>query len=512
MIYDVVIAGAGPVGLLLACELGLTGASVVVLEKNESPDTPLKSGWMGARGLNFPSTEAFYRRGLLDKLKAVSIGWTGGERPGIQFTGEKVAAPPPSAPRFAGHFAGIMLDASKVDFSSQKWIIPGPSVGGGMVSLAALEHLLAERAGELGVDLRFGQEVTDFTESANGIMVRTAEGQFEARWLAGCDGGRSTVRKLAGFEFDGTEPELTGYMAIVEFEDVDRLAPGFNLTPYGMYTHGPAPGRIGVVDFDGGRFDRTSEITLDNLQAMLRHVSGTKVTLKSVQVATSYTDRARQTKTYRKGRVVLAGDAAHVHSPFGGQGMNAGLGDAMNLGWKLAAVIHGWAPDGLLDTYTAERHPIGEWVLNWTRAQVAVIRPDPHARAIAAVMRDLIATRDGTSYFIEKISGISMHYDLGGEHPLAGHSAPDFELENGCRLGDLLHDSRGLLLDFTSSKVLAALCDGLQDRLRYVASRAKDEKQLSALLVRPDGFVAWAAEAEPDAAVAERSVQRWFGC
>jgi 2-polyprenyl-6-methoxyphenol hydroxylase-like FAD-dependent oxidoreductase len=404
-----------------------------------------------------------------------------------------------------------MLDANKLDFSHQEWILAGPSIGGGMVSLEAIESLLADRAKELGADLRFNQEVTGFVETADGISVQTTEGDFETKWLLGCDGGRSIVRKLAGFEFEGTEPELTGYMAIVEFQDVDKLIPGFNLTPYGMYTHGPAPGRIGVVDFDGGRFDRTSEITLENLQAMLQRVSGTKVQIKSVQVATSYTDRGRQATTYRKGRVLLAGDAAHVHSPFGGQGMNTGFGDAMNLGWKLAATIKGWAPAGLLDTYTTERHPIGEWVLSWTRAQVAIIRTDPHARALTSVMRDLIATKDGTNYFIEKISGVSMRYNLGAEHPLLGRSAPDFELTDGARLGDLLHDGRGLLLNFNASESLLTLCDGLQDRLQYIAARAKDEKGLAALLVRPDGFVAWAIDAGSAITGAEQPLQQWFG-
>jgi 2-polyprenyl-6-methoxyphenol hydroxylase-like FAD-dependent oxidoreductase len=518
MTYDVLIAGGGPVGLFLACELRLAGVSVLLLEKNETASTPLKSGWMGARGLNFPSAEAFYRRGLLDEVKAASFGWMGGERPGIQFAGEgKVAEPAGAPPRFAGHFAGIMLDAGKADFSSQKWIIPGPSVGGGMASLEAIENLLADHARQLGVDVRFGCEVTGFSERPDGVSVETTNGDFETKWLVGCDGGRSTVRRAAGFAFEGTEPELTGHMAIVEFEDVDALAPGFNLTARGMYTHGPAPGRIGVVDFDGGRFDRTSEITLEALQAMLQHVSGTNVRLKSVEVATSYTDRARQVTTYRKGRILLAGDAAHVHSPFGGQGMNAGLGDAMNLGWKLAASIKGWAPDDLLDTYTAERHPIGEWVLNWTRAQVAIVRPDPHARAIAAVIRDLIETKEGTNYFIEKISGVSMHYDPvfpepnGGAHPLVGRSAPDFELDGEKRLGDLLRTGRGLLLDFTANELLQAGCDGRQDRLQYVAAHAKDAKGLTALLVRPDGFVAWATDTEPDVADVERVIQRWFG-
>ncbi len=511
MTYDVLIVGGGPVGLFLACELRLAGASVLLLEKNQSPSTSLKSGWMGARGLNVPSTEAFYRRALLKDVKAASFGWMGGERPGMEFKGDGSAPPPTSAPRFAGHFAGMMLDASKLDFSTQRWIIPGPSVGGGMVSLEALEDVLSHRAKELGADIRLGHEVTNFSETADGVSVQAGKDQFHAHWLIGCDGGRSTVRRLASFEFEGTDPELTGYSAIVEFEDLDALVPGFNLTPRGMYTHGPAPGRIGVVDFDGGRFDRTSEITLENLQSMLQHVSGTNVKLKSVQVATSYTDRARQATTYRKGRVLLAGDAAHVHSPFGGQGMNTGLGDAMNLGWKLAATIKGWAPHDLLDTYTAERHPIGEWVLNWTRAQVAIIRPDAHARAIAAVVRDLIATKDGTNYIIEKISGVSMHYDLGEGHPLVGHSAPDFELEDGTRLGVLLQDGRGLLLDFSASESLSALCDGRQDRLQYVAARAKDEKGLAALLVRPDGFVAWATDANPDITAAEQPIQRWFG-
>ena len=510
MVDDVLIVGGGPVGLFLACELRLAGLSVVLLEKNATASAPLKSGWMGARGLNSPSTEAFYRRGLLDAVKAASFGWAGGERPTMEFKAEG-NTPAPAPARFAGHFAGIMLDASKVDLSGQKWIVPGPSIGGGMVSLEALETLLAQRARELGVTIHMGQEVTGLRETPDGVAVQTDSNEFQARWLVGCDGGRSSVRKLGGFKFEGTEPELTGYMATVEFEDVAGLKPGFNLTPRGLYTHGPAPGRIGVVDFDDGRFDRTSEITLENLQAMLQHVSGTAVTLKSIEAATSYTDRARQATTYRRGRIFLAGDAAHVHSPFGGQGLNAGLGDAMNLGWKLAAAIKGWAPDDLLDSYTRERHPIGEWVLNWTRAQVAIIRPDPHARAIAGVIRDLIATKDGTNYFVEKISGISMKYDLGDGHPLVGRSAPDFELEDGSRLGALLRDGRGLLLDFTANELLKAICEGRDDRLRYVSSKAKDDKGVAALLVRPDGFVAWATDTKLQIAGAEESVQRWFG-
>jgi FAD binding domain len=183
----------------------------------------------------------------------------------------------------------------------------------------------------------------------------------------------------------------------------------------------------------------------------------------------------------------------------------------MNLGWKLAATINGWAPQNLLDTYTEERHPIGEWALNWTRAQVAMMKPNPHARAIASVIRDLIQTRDATTYFAEKISGMSMHYGLSEDHPLIGCSAPDFEFEDGTRLGDLLHKGKGVLLDLTGGKELHDLGQTRGNRLNYVTTPVKDAKGLTAALVRPDGFVAWATESEPDLSAAKTSIERWFG-
>jgi hypothetical protein len=235
------------------------------------------------------------------------------------------------------------------------------------------------------------------------------------------------------------------------------------------------------------------------------------VSLTEMHVASSYTDRARQATTYRKGRVLLAGDAAHVHSPLGGQGLNTGIGDAMNLGWKLAATIEGWGPEDLLDTYTTERHPIGAWAVEWTRAQVAIMRPDPHARAIASVIRDLMQTRDGATYFVGKISGMLMHYNLPGDHPLVGCSAPDFEFEDGSRLGGLLHEGKGVLLDLADSGELYALSRGWKDRLQYVSTKAKDSKGVAAMLVRPDGFVTWAGDSEPNLSAAETSIARWFG-
>jgi 2-polyprenyl-6-methoxyphenol hydroxylase-like FAD-dependent oxidoreductase len=511
MTYDVVIAGGGPVGLFLACELQLAGVSVIVLERLEDPHSPLKAAWMGMRGLNFPSVEAFYRRGLLDAVRASALGWvTPGRTQGMELRGTQANGGAPG-PRFAGHFAGMMLDVAKVDFSDRKYLMDGPSASGGMVSLESIELLLAERAQELGVDLRRGVEVTDFSEDENSVTVKAGGESITAQWVVGCDGGRSTVRKVAGFEFAGTEPEFTGYTASVKIADPEKLRPGFHLTENGMYINGPGPDRIGVVEFDDASFDRTTTITLESLQAVLRRVSGTDVTITEMHVASSYTDRARQATTYRKGRVLLAGDAAHVHSPLGGQGLNTGIGDAMNLGWKLAGTIRGWAPGDLLDTYTTERHPIGAWALEWTRAQVAIMRPDPHAHAIASVIRDLMQTREGTTYFVGKISGMLMRYNLPGDHPLIGCSAPDFEFEDGTRLGDLLEEGKGVLLDLAGSKALDGLGHGWKGRLQYVSRKAKDSKGVAAMLVRPDGFVAWASDSEPDVSAAKESIARWFG-
>jgi hypothetical protein len=206
----------------------------------------------------------------------------------------------------------------------------------------------------------------------------------------------------------------------------------------------------------------------------------------------------------------LAGDAAHVHSPLGGQGLNLGLGDAMNLGWKLAAAVRGDGPEGLLDSYTTERHPVGARILDWSRAQVVLMRPNRHSRAIEAIVRDLIGTRDGATYFAERVWGVSLRYDLGDEHPLVGRSCPDFEFDDGTRLGTLLRDGTGLLLDFGRSAQLQAL-DGLWGhRVRYVGHDAKERLGLSTVLVRPDGFVAWATDTNPSSNDVTRAVERWF--
>jgi hypothetical protein len=243
----------------------------------------------------------------------------------------------------------------------------------------------------------------------------------------------------------------------------------------------------------------------------LRHVSCTDVTITALRLAATWTDRAHQATTYRKGRVLLAGDAAHIHSPLGGQGLNLGLGDALNLGWKLAATICGHAPADLLDTYSQERRPVGAQILDWSRAQVAIMRPTPGARALQAIMRDLIATRDGATYFAERVRGVSLRYDFGGRHPLVGRSVPDFELSDGTTIGECLRQAKGILLDFDTREPLQVLASRWGDRISYIAGEPKDRLGLSAVLLRPDGFVAWASDGASDNEEAAQAAVRWFG-
>jgi 2-polyprenyl-6-methoxyphenol hydroxylase-like FAD-dependent oxidoreductase len=495
--HDVVIVGAGPVGLFLACELGLAGCSVLVLEREPEQDSPWRAYPLGMRGLSPASVEAFYRRGMLPQLLTAS---------GVD---DYPGADGPAAPRSAGHFAGMMLDPAGIDVAALPFRLPSPALEGVMTSLEAVESVLSERAAKLGVEIRRGVTVSAITQHGDSVVVHAGEDDHAARWAVGCDGGRSVVRGLAGFEFVGTEPQLTGYAMLATIADPEKLSPGFTLTSTGLYIRMPTAGHIGMLDFDGGAFDRSRQPTRDHLQAVLRRVSGTDVTLSDVQLASSFTDRAMQTTTYRQGRVLLAGDAAHIHSPLGGQGLNLGIGDAMNLGWKLAATVHGHAPDGLLDTFTRERHPIGDRVLDWSRAQVAVMRPDPHAQAIQAVVRDLLTTRDGTTYVFEKLSGSAVRYDLGGEHPLVGRNAPDLRLADGTRLGDLMRDGRGVALDFRGDLHDSAL--RWESRLRYATGPAKDDLGLGAVLVRPDGIVAWVGDRDRDHEAFERAAGHWFG-
>ena len=253
-----------------------------------------------------------------------------------------------------------------------------------------------------------------------------------------------------------------------------------------------------------------SPVTLEHVQEVLRRVSNTDVTISTLHAVTTWTDRARQATNYRTGRVLLAGDAAHIHSPLGGQGLNLGLGDAMNLGWKLAAITQGKAPKTLLDTYQTERQPLGKQVLDWSRAQVAIIRPDPHARALNAIIRDLMDTRDGASYMAGRVWGVSTHYDLRGGHALVGYSVPNFEFEDGATICKLMHDGNGILLDFTKNASLESLASEYGDRIKYVSGRVKDQLDLSVALIRPDGIIAWASDLHADRSELQKAVEGWL--
>ena len=497
MSHDVIIAGAGPVGLFLACELRLAKRSVLVLEQLEDPHSPLKRMPFGMRGLWGPSIEAFYRRGLLEDIQAQPRPSTGPAAPRPGATGAGIGP--------AGHFAGIQFDHENIDSSRWDYRLPSPADNQLGAEMEYLEKVLAARALSAGAEIRRGHGVQSFLGSDDEVVVHSGTEQLRARYLIGCDGGRSTVRKQGGFELVGTEPEFTGYSVQLELADPEKLPIGRYYTPTGMYTQWQ-PGAFGIADFDGGKYHR-AELTLEHVQGVLRRVSGTDVTVVKMSLASTWTDRSKQATTYRRGRVLLAGDSAHVHSPLGGQGLNLGLGDAMNLGWKLAATIRGDAPEGLLDSYTAERHPIGARILDWTRAQVASMRPDQNSRVLQGILRDLIDTRDGATYFAERVWGVKLRYDLGEAHPLTGRSCPDFALEDGTKIGVLLRAGHGLLLDFGGS--LKALGGRWGERIRYVGSDVKDRLGLTAALVRPDGFVAWASDTTPDPEAVTRAAARW---
>ena len=500
MNHDVIISGAGPVGLFLACELALAKCSVLILEKAEAPHSPLKKLPFGIRGLSAPTIEALYRRGLLQELEVHKRL----KNP------HKTSAPTQGPRRQAGHFAGIPFHEGDIDTSQWVYRLPGSTDTSLISEMDELETVLARRAGALGVEIRRGLAITDFHQTADGVTVHAGDQSFKGQWLVGCDGSRSVVRKAGGFEFAGTEPEFTGYTTQVDIADPEKLSLGRMVTPTGMYLQSQ-PGYVVIQDFDGGAFHNAEKpITLEHVQEVLRRVSNTDVTISALHIATTWTDRARQATTYRNGQVLLAGDAAHIHAPLGGQGLNLGLGDAMNLGWKLAATIQDNAPEGLLDSYYTERHPIGAQVLDWSRAQVAIMRPDPDARALNTIFRDLMNTRDGATYMAGRVWGIFTHYNLGGDHPLTGYSIPNFEFEDGTEIGGLMHDGRGILLDFDGNASLKMLAGEYGDRIGYISGSVKDRLGVSAALIRPDGIVAWASDNDPDCSELRKAAARWF--
>ncbi|MEV5647980.1 FAD-dependent monooxygenase [Nocardia sp. NPDC052254] len=505
--FDVVVAGAGPVGLMLACELRLAGVDVLVVERLPELDRTIKAG-----AINVPTAQAFDRRGLLPELLARQQVAIEAIR---AFAGPSTI--PADRPPIAGHFAGIMLPFDVIDGDDPDFAGVGPAALTMLVNQQGIEEILGARAAELGVVVRRGLELTGLTDDGKGVTVHCGAESMRAAWLVGCDGGRSVVRKLAGFDFPGIDPEITGRQAVVEMSDTEGLQLGWNDTDNGIYVYGPTPGRFLTVELDGPPAERDAPVTAAELEASLRRVTGVPVRITAVHSATRFTDNTRQVSDYRKGRVLLAGDAAHVHSPFGGQGLNLGIGDAVDLGWKLGAVVAGRMGEELLDTYTAERYPIGAWVLEWTRAQVALMRLDRRSKALREVMAELLSTGDGATAVLKRISGVLHRYNLGGGHRLVGAVVPDLALSDGSRVAEHFGSGAGVLFDLTDSAELRAAAAGWRDRIRTVTAKPLDSPSfpdLAAILVRPDGYVAWAADEGgvvrdlPDLTAALR---RWFG-
>ena len=493
--HAVVIAGGGPTGLMLAGELGLAGVDVVVVERRAS------QALAGSRagGLLARTIEVFDQRGIADRF--LSEGQV------AQVTG----------------FAGVRLDIS--DFPTRH------PYGLGLWQ-NHIERILAGWVRELGVPIHYGVEVTGFAQDDAGVDVALSDGRaLRARYLAGCDGGRSLIRKAAGIAFPGCEATTSALIAQVEMTEEPEL--GIRRDAAGMHALGKVDYEIRdgeVVYKEGGtvgvmltepEVGATAEPTLRDLSEALVAVYGTDFGVHSPTWISRFTDMTRQAADYRKGRVLLAGDAAHVHSPVGGQGLNTGVQDAVNLGWKLAQVVRGVSPESLLDTYHAERHPVAARVLKNTMAQVALThRTDDRTNALRDAVSELLSMDEPRKRFGAMMSGLDIRYDLGEGHPLLGRRMPDLDLitaRGPLRVFTLLHDARPVFLDLGEPGAFDLT--PWADRVQSIEARYDGAWELpargavtapTAVLVRPDGYVAWVGEDGTRQGLAD-ALTTWFG-
>ena len=492
--HAVVIAGGGPTGLMLAGELALAKVDVAIVERRASQDLP------GSRagGLHSRTIEVLDQRGIADRF--LSEGQEA-----------QVAA-----------FAGTALDIS--DFPTRH------PYGLGLWQ-NHIERILAGWVDELEVPIYREREVTGFAQDDTGVDVELSDGQpLRAEYLIGCDGGRSVVRKAAGIEFPGWDPTTSSLIAEAEMAEEPEL--GIRRDARGVHGIGRVeyeirdgqvvyadrgPVRVGVAEEHVGA---TTEPTLRELSEALIAVYGTDYGIHSPTSISRFTDMTRQAAAYRARRVLLAGDAAHVHSPVGGQGLNTGVQDAVNLGWKLAQVVNRTAPESLLDTYQAERHPVAARVLRNTMAQVALMRVDDRIEALRDTVSELLSMDEPRKRFAAMMSGLDIHYDLGEGHPLLGRRMPDLDLvtANGpLRLFTLLHDARPVLLnlgepggfDITPWADRVQLIDAQYGGL-WELPVLGEVPAPTAVAIRPDGYVAWVGD-DPTYAGLPDSLTTWFG-
>ncbi|MFI6038014.1 FAD-dependent monooxygenase [Streptomyces sp. NPDC051315] len=493
---EVVIAGAGPTGLMLACELRLAGADVVVVDRLAGRTGESRAGGMHARTL-----EVLDQRGVLDRFLAA------GEIQSV------------------GHFSGLWLD---FDESASRHARPL------MILQSAIERLLEEWAAELGVRVRWSSEVTGVRQDPLSVTAELSSSQssaparLRARYLVGCDGGRSAVRKLSGIGFPGTEATMTALLGDVELPDLPedyifmRRCPGGHFSVIAL-----EPGWYRVITSEYGHVaGRDDPATFEQLRAALVRLAGTDWGMHSPRWVSRFGDAARQASRYRNGRVLLAGDAAHIHYPAGGQGLNVGVQDAVNLGWKLASVVRGRAPVSLLDTYHDERHPVAARVLRNTRAQSALARPGEQMDALREVFGSLITFDEVNRHLCGMLTGLDVRYPVDGDHPLAGHRVPDANLkrpDGATRVHELLRTARPVLLDLGGGTEVAAAARGWADRVDHVEARSDDAYWAvpaadgtpapCAVLIRPDGHVAWAAASDgaPASPGLRSALAKWFG-